>query len=118
EVLEDGSNSAPIELDPDTVVVVRVKTHLKPEQLPLEQVSTRIREQLTRERASDAVKARGEALVASLREGQPAAAEYSWQAVEAASRDQEGVEPAVLQAVFRMPKPESAEKPSVAGVTL
>ncbi|WP_262217887.1 hypothetical protein, partial [Escherichia coli] len=39
EVLEDGTNSSTIELDPSTVVVVRVKEHKKPEQLPLEQVA-------------------------------------------------------------------------------
>lgn len=47
EVLEDGSNSSVIELDPNTVVVVRVKEHNKPEQLPLEQVADSIRAQLS-----------------------------------------------------------------------
>lgn len=70
EVLEDGSNSSVIELDPNTVVVVRVKEHNKPEQLPLEQVADSIRAQLTKVRASEAVKAKGEEQLAALRDGQ------------------------------------------------
>ncbi|NQD96145.1 peptidylprolyl isomerase, partial [Pseudomonas sp. CrR25] len=69
EVLEDGSNSGPIELDPNTVVVVRVKEHRKPEQLALEQVSDSIRAQLTKVRANEAAKAKGEELLAALRDG-------------------------------------------------
>lgn len=122
EVLEDGSNSSVIELDPDTVVVVRVKEHSKPEQLPLEQVQDSIRAQLTKVRASEAVKAEGEALLAALRSGQTpieqADAAQAWQVVEAATRSQEGVEPAVLQALFRMPKPADANTPSFATVSL
>ncbi|HLD67231.1 MAG TPA: SurA N-terminal domain-containing protein, partial [Pseudomonas sp.] len=122
EVLEEGANSAAIELDPDTLVVVRVKQHNKPEQLKLEQVATSIREQLVRERASEAVKAKGEALLASLREGKAPVSEaqegQAWQELKAATRNQEGVEPTVLQALFRMPKPEAADKATFAGVTL
>lgn len=122
EVLEDGSNSSVIELDPDTVVVVRAKEHSKPEQLPLEQVQDSIREQLTKVRASEAVKAKGEALLTALRSGQTpieqADAEQPWQVVEAATRSHEGVEPAVLQTLFRMPKPASADTPSFATVSL
>ncbi len=122
EVLEDGSNSSVIELDPDTVVVVRVKEHSKPEQLPLEQVQDSIREQLTKVRASEAVKAKGEALLAALRSGQTpieqADAAQAWQVVEAATRSHEGVEPAVLQTLFRMPKPANADTPSFATVSL
>ncbi|SFI36035.1 peptidyl-prolyl cis-trans isomerase D [Pseudomonas guineae] len=122
EVLEDGSNSSVIELDPNTVVVVRVKEHNKPEQLPLEQVAASIRDQLTKVRASEAVKAKAEEQLAVLREGQTpvtqADANQGWNVVEAATRSQEGVEPVVLQALFRMPKPEATDKPTFAGISL
>jgi len=122
EVLEEGANSGAIELDPDTVVVLHVKEHKKPEQLALEQVTASIREQLTQKRASETVMATGEALLAKLREAQAPVKEaqegQAWQVVEAATRSQEGVEPAVLQALFRMPKPAAADKASFAGVTL
>ncbi|MFZ3154851.1 SurA N-terminal domain-containing protein [Pseudomonas sp.] len=122
EVLEDGSNSSVIELDPNTVVVVRVKEHNKPEQLPLEQVADSIRAQLTKVRASEAAKAKGEEQLAALRGGQTpvtqADAKQGWNVVEAATRSQEGVEPLVLQALFRMPKPEAADQPTFAGISL
>lgn len=120
EVLEDGSNSNTIELDPDTVVVVRVKEHKTPEQLAFDQVAESIRAQLTQVRANEAAKARGEALLAALRDGQTPtdSTEQTWNVVEAATRSQEGVEPAVLQALFRMTKPEDASKPTFSGVSL
>jgi peptidyl-prolyl cis-trans isomerase D len=122
EVLEDGSNSGVIELDPNTVVVVRVKEHMKPQQLPLEQVSESIRTQLTSVRATEAVKAKGEAQLKALRSGQTpieqAAEDKAWDVVEAATRSQEGVEAAVLQALFRMHKPEAADKPTFSGISL
>ncbi|MDY7559444.1 SurA N-terminal domain-containing protein [Pseudomonas sp. 10B1] len=115
EVLEDGSNSAALELDPETAVVVRVREHRQPEQLPLESVAGSIRTQLMKNHASDAVKVKGEALLAGLRDGKvPFAVKQdgqSWKVLEAVSRSQEGVDPAVLQALFRMPKPEGKGKP-------
>ena len=122
EVLEDGANSSAIELDPDTVVVLRVKEHKKPEQLALDKVSDSIRQHLVTQKASEAAKTKGEALIASLREGKTPADQAkdskSWKVVEAATRSQEGVEPVLLQAVFRMPKPTAADKPEFTGVKL
>lgn len=122
EVLEDGANSSAIELDPDTVVVLRAKEHKKPEQLPLEKVSDSIRQHLVTQKASDDAKTKGEALMANLRDGktpvEQAQAGQSWQVVEAASRSQEGVDPVLLQALFRMPKPAAADKPEFTGVKL
>ncbi|MEE1951516.1 SurA N-terminal domain-containing protein [Pseudomonas alcaligenes] len=115
EVLEDGANSGAIELDPDTTLVLRVKEHKKPTLLPLEEVSAGIRDTLSRKKASEAAKAEGEALLAQLRDG--GASGKDWKVVEAATRSQEGVEPEVLQALFRMAKPEDG-KPSFAGLTL
>lgn len=114
-MLEDGANSAALDLDPETTVVVHVKEHRQPEQLPLEAVASSIRAQLMKNHASDAVKAKGEALLAGLRDGKiPLAAKQdgqSWKVLEAVSRSQEGVEPAVLQSLFRMPKPTGKDKP-------
>ena len=115
EVLEDGANSGAIELDPDTTLVLRVKEHKKPTLLPLEEVSAGIRDTLSRKKASEAAKAEGEALLAQLRAG--GASGKDWKVVEAATRSQEGVEPEVLQALFRMAKPEDG-KSSFAGLTL
>lgn len=122
EVLEEGANSSAIELDPDTTVVIHAKEHRKPAQLALEAVAEPIRKELARERAAEAVKAKGEALLADLRSGKaaPTAPQngQAWKTVEAASRTQEGFDAAVLNAVFQMPKPTEKGKPTFASVAL
>jgi peptidyl-prolyl cis-trans isomerase D len=122
EVMDEGANSTAIELDPETVVVLRVKEHRKPEQLPLEAVASSIRAQLVKEHASAAAKTRAEEIIKELRDGklplnQPIDGQ-SWKVQEAVARGQEGIDPAVLQAVFRMPKPASKDKPMFGSVTL
>ena len=121
EILEDGRNSSVIELDPNTVVVVHLKEHKKSQQLTLEQVADSIRVQLAHVRATDAAKAQGDELIAAMSEGKTPveeAGEGGWKVVEAATRNQEGVEPVVVQSVFRMPKPADSNKPNYAGVSL
>ncbi|WP_065761181.1 SurA N-terminal domain-containing protein [Pseudomonas defluvii] len=122
EVMEEGANSSSIELDPETVVVIRVKEHRKPAQLPLEAVADSIRKHLAKEHASAAVKAKGEALMAGLRDGKiaPTAAYegQSWKVQEAVTRNQDGIDPVELQALFRMGKPEAKDKPLFGSVSL
>ena len=122
EVLDEGSNSSAIELDPETVVVVRAKEHRKPAQLPLEAVAGPIRDHLAQEQATAAVKSKTDALVAGLRDGKIAYAPVqdgqAWKVQEAANRMQEGVDPVELQALFRMSKPEAKDKPVYSTVTL
>ncbi|WP_166224198.1 SurA N-terminal domain-containing protein [Pseudomonas atagonensis] len=122
EVIDEGANSTAIELDPETVIVLRAKEHLKPAQLPLESVNAAIRTQLTKEHASAAAKTKAEKLIADLRDGKApvdkAIDGQSWKVTQAATRGQEGVDPAVLQALFRMPKPAAKDKPTFSNVTL
>ncbi|WP_223462326.1 MULTISPECIES: SurA N-terminal domain-containing protein [unclassified Pseudomonas] len=122
EVLDEGANSTAIELDPETVVVLRAKEHLKPSQLPLESVSAAIRVQLAKEHASAEAKTKAEALIANLRDGKTpldqAIDGQAWKVTKAATRAQEGVDPAVLQALFRMAKPAAKDKPTFTSVTL
>ncbi|MCP1496964.1 peptidyl-prolyl cis-trans isomerase D [Pseudomonas migulae] len=122
EVLDEGANSTAIELDPETVIVLRAKEHLKPAQLPLESVSAAIRAQLAKEHASAAAKTKADELIVSLREGKTpldkAIDGQSWKVTAAATRAQEGIDPTVLQALFRMPKPAAKDKPTFSSVTL
>lgn len=122
EVLNEGANSTAIELDPETVIVLRAKEHLKPAQLPLESVAASIRVQLAKEHASAAAKTKAEELIVSLRDGKTpldkAIDGQSWKVTQAATRGQEGVDPTVLQALFRMPKPVAKDKPTFSSVTL
>jgi peptidyl-prolyl cis-trans isomerase D len=122
EVLDEGANSTAIELDPETVIVLRAKEHLKPAQLPLEAVSAAIRGQLTKEHASAAAKTKADQLIASLRDGKTpldqAIDGQDWKVTAGATRAQEGIDPTVLQALFRMPKPAAKDKPTFSSVTL
>ena len=61
-------------------------------------------------------------LIASLRDGKTpldqAVDGQTWKVTAAATRAQEGVDPTVLQALFRMPKPAAKDKPTFNSVTL
>ncbi|MCQ4261487.1 peptidylprolyl isomerase [Stutzerimonas stutzeri] len=116
EVLVDGANSSVIELDPETSIALRVKEHLKPAAIPLADVRDNIVQQLQRSLAAETARTQGEQRLADLRDGKQS--DGQWQPVEAASRSQEGVAPALLQAVFRMPRPEQQDKPNYTGVAL
>lgn len=122
EVLDEGANSTAIELDPETVIVLRAKEHLKPSQLPLESVAASIPTQLAKEHASATAKTKADELIASLRDGKTpldkAIDGQNWKVTAAATRAQEGVDPTVLQALFRMPKPAAKDKPTFSSVTL
>ncbi|MFJ2331175.1 SurA N-terminal domain-containing protein [Pseudomonas helleri] len=122
EVMDEGANSTALELDPETVVVLRVKEHRKPEQLPLEAVASSIHAHLIKEQAAGAAKAKAEGIIKDLRDGklalnQPVAGQ-AWKVDEAVTRGQDGIDPVVLQAVFRMPKPAAKDKPTFSTVSL
>ena len=108
EVLEEGSNSHALELDADTVVVLRVREHLQPEQIPLAEVREDIANLLRMQKAGGKTREQGEELLTVLREGK-AEPMRNWESVEAATRMQDGVDPQVLQQVFRMPRPQEGQ---------
>lgn len=116
DVLRNGANSTALQLDPETLVVIRDKEHRTPQLQPLDAVKKEIVTRLTQEKAAAVAKQAGEEQLKALRAGGKAAA-GDWRTVEAATRNQEGVDPQVLQAAFRMAKPE-ADKPSYAGISL
>ncbi len=116
EVLEEGANSPALELDSGTVVVLRLKEHLKPAQQSFDSVEVRLRAQLQAERAAEAARQQGEQLIAALRKGENHAED--WKALTAVSRRQENVAPEVLETLFRMPATATADAPRFAGVAL
>ncbi|SES10145.1 SurA N-terminal domain-containing protein [Halopseudomonas bauzanensis] len=113
DVLVDRRNSQLIELDADTVAVVRVKEHLKPEQRPLDEVRAEIADLLQFRKASELAAERAEQWVTQLEQGeldtQALAAELGneWQVHEAISRSDRDVTQALLRNVFTMSKPGS-----------
>jgi peptidyl-prolyl cis-trans isomerase D len=113
EVLEDGTNSALIELSEGQAVVLRVAQHFPAAPRPLEEVRERIESLLRRERARDDMAAESVTVEARLREGGDAAAlaEASaaiYEAPRVVGRDAEDVPDAILSAAFSAPPPEAA----------
>ena len=110
DVLEDGNNTAAIELGDDRAVVARVLSH-QPRQLrPLADVRPEIEALLVRQSARQALAEAHESALARVEAGESTAAvadDYglSWQTVESARRADERVPAAVLEAAFAMPRP-------------
>tara|TARA_R110000765_G_scaffold136630_7_gene235877 strand:+ start:531 stop:2426 length:1896 start_codon:yes stop_codon:yes gene_type:complete len=115
DVLKNGYNSDLLELDADTVVVVRVKQHLKPEQRPLEEVQQEISELMAYEKAEKASAEQADGYIAGLQSGEltmEALAQQQgaeWQQYEAVGRSSSDIPTPLLRSVFGLPKP-TAEK--------
>ena len=108
ELMREGLNSDPIELDSETAVVVRVKEQIPARQQTLEEVGDLLEQELRREQAEAALQARLDQLLAALESGQQldeVAPELSWQEVAAAGREQANMPVAVNRKAFELPRP-------------
>lgn len=117
-VLEDGRISEIVELDADRAAVFEVREHHPAAVRPLEEVREQIVAQLRGERAREIVRERAAELQASLAEGADfeEAAESAGAEVTASTmlrRQDESVDPRVLQAIFMAPRPAGPEQPSI-----
>jgi len=121
DVLKKGYNSDLLELDADTVVVVRVKQHLQSEQRPLEEVKQEISELVAYNKAEQAAAEQTDQSLAALRSGEltvDALAEQQqtqWQQYEAVGRSSSDLPTPLLRSVFAMPKP-TADQPVYARI--
>ena len=115
EVLIEGRNSEPLELDADTVVVLRVKEHLQPRQRPLAEVSAEIEDLLRYRKATEQTEELAAELVEALRSGElePSGVAKrlptSWETHEAVGRSANSLPPALVRNVFAMPRPTQNE---------
>lgn len=110
ESVSTGTNSDLIELSDTHVLVLRVTEHNEPTQLPLEQVEGRIREELTRERASRLASDAADAYVEAVDGGadrEATAAEHGgeWNAPGLVERGTNAVPSRVTQVAFSLPHP-------------
>ncbi len=110
EVLEERRNSDVIELDADTALVLRVTDHRPARLEPLEAVRARIERELRRRKAEEAARALGERLLAQLEQGAAFAAMAKkhglvYQPPRLFTRETPGLDPRLLEAVFRAPRP-------------
>ena len=115
DVRKNGYNSPAVEYVEKRAVVSRVSAHYEPEPIPLEAVTEQIREdiisELARVKIDDAHSVALERVQAE--ENVTAVAEefgLTWKRVELARRNQPGVPPEVLQAVFALPRPAEGSK--------
>jgi peptidyl-prolyl cis-trans isomerase D len=112
EVLTQGNNSAPIQIGPDHVVVIRVKGHEPSAPMPLVAVKDKIAAIVKQQHASDATAKLAATLLDELKKGQdPAAvAKTAGAGVSLVSpgfvtREQKAVAPGILSAAFAAPQP-------------
>jgi peptidyl-prolyl cis-trans isomerase D len=114
ELINDGVNSAPIELDAGRSVVIRVQEHLRPRQQTQDEVADSIGQELTDEKAAALLEAQAQELLVQLRAGADIAelatsvgqTVTELTEVSRASRD---LVPEVRAELFRMPRPADAE---------
>ncbi|MHA3028060.1 SurA N-terminal domain-containing protein [Chromohalobacter israelensis] len=107
DVLENGYNSDVIELDDQRRAVLRVVDHREATTLSLDEVSERVREATREVKTREALEARAERLVASLRNGD--AVSLDWQQVDDATRRGDAAPEAVLRQAFRLPHPSDGQ---------
>lgn len=100
DALKNKRNTAAIEVAPNTLLAARVIEYKPATALPLTEVATGIRQKLERQQAAELAVSEGQKLLEQLQRGDKAS--VSWKAAQSISRNQRsGIEPALLQAVFR-----------------
>lgn len=108
ELIRDGFNSDPIELDSGRTLVLRVKEHIRPRQLSEEEVRPQITEILTLQKAGEALQASLEAELEKLQQGaeRKPVNGAEWQVADAVGRADRKQPAEVMDAAFKLPKPE------------
>ncbi|CAA0118777.1 Peptidyl-prolyl cis-trans isomerase D [BD1-7 clade bacterium] len=107
EVLTDGQNSEAVEIDPEHVVVVRVKEHKLPEVMPYEQVEGRVVDSVKTDQAKELLQNNAAVIEAELVAGGDVekVAQKSgdaWQLLLAATRNQPQ-DREIIDAAFKLP---------------
>ncbi len=98
DVLTFGNNSEPVQLDADTMVVLRVKQHIPAALQDISQVKNVIDSVLVAQKASLAAQESGKNLIASTPKSLPKS--LHWKPVMAASRDSENSDPQINELAF------------------
>ncbi len=115
EQIKEGLNSAPIELDRERTVVVRVKEHFEPRSQTLEEVADNLKAIIKAEKVLAALEADAEQRKADLLAGKSVdvvAAGLEVKSVEAASRAAAELPAEVRSLMFAMPHPTQGQ-PSI-----
>jgi peptidyl-prolyl cis-trans isomerase D len=107
ELIRDGVNSNPVELDSGRTLVLRVKEHIRPRQQGQDEVADQITAQLTADRAGEALQQELDSLLDGLKQGAERAAVkgIEWVSAEKIGRASRDLPFEVLQASFKLPQP-------------
>ena len=112
DALKNKRNTAAVEVAPNTLLAARVTEYKPASERPLAEVSASIQEQLQRLQASELATQQGQKLLEQLQRGEKAG--VNWKAAQVTTRNQRsGIEPALLQAVFRA---DTSKLPAYVGV--
>jgi peptidyl-prolyl cis-trans isomerase D len=111
DVLLNGNNSAPIEIGPDHVVVIRTLEHQEAAQQPLDEVKADVAIRVKDEKARKLANARGKEVLASLNAGEAtldtiaAAEKTAVNKTELVLRNASEPDPEIVTAAFSMQAP-------------
>jgi peptidyl-prolyl cis-trans isomerase D len=111
DVLLNGNNSAPIEIGPDHVVVIRTLEHQEAAQQPLDEVKADVATRVKDEKARKLANARGKEVLASLNAGEAtldtiaAAEKTAVNKTELVLRNASEPDPEIVTAAFSMQAP-------------
>lgn len=108
DVLDLGNNSEPIQLDNESVIVLRIKQHIPVQQKKLEDIEEKIRAQLIREHSIEEAKKFGSLLLSKQISDEASLLknyQLIWKPVLGASRDSENVDPQINELAFAVAHP-------------
>ena len=112
-----GNNSEPIQLDTDSVAVLRVKDHFATKELPLATVQEQIKNLIAKKEAEDKAKTLGKNLLNPVEDKKQldliATNQLKWKTVVKSSRDGDKANTLINELAFNLLRPESRD-----GVTL
>ncbi len=98
DVLEFGNNSEPLQIDADTLVVLRVHQHIPAALQPFNQVQSVIHKELLKQKSVQAALAYGENMVTKAPTALPS--DVHWNYLTAMTRDSDATDPQVNELAF------------------
>ncbi|MBF2759315.1 MAG: SurA N-terminal domain-containing protein [Ectothiorhodospiraceae bacterium AqS1] len=121
DVLEGGNNSDMIEYEPGRVMVLRTFDRQAERQQSLDEVRDEVIESLEAERAKDRIIMQGRQVLADLRGGKDLKevaeeAGLEWSVHEGVERSSFELSETVIEAAFRIPRPEAEDAPQFDGI--
>ncbi len=122
DVLNLQNNSDVIQINPESVMVLRVKAHTPSSLLPLKNISKQIEDKLKAQEAEALIAKTAENFVSKLKAGAnpaqlAATSHYSWTKTGYIGRYATKVDSAILDTAFRLPNPALQKIPAVYGLT-